>query len=282
MTEQEYQKYSKAQRNYLSARYEILLIIVMTIVNMFLLPTTETYYVCSISFATFQIISAILAKKDPSQFGVSAELAEKALPGAIMIAIIITAVYVLFFFLSKKRRGCLITLLVLVSIDTFFTLLNSALVSSAILDIVIHAVSIYMLAKGVSSAKILQDHFAKGVAVTAKEIRGYFEESQRQKAEEAVNRARTPQFKDDDPFGYGMPSANSTAAKPQTNVVTRCPSCGAPRNGSDKFCPYCGTAYEAARQDSRQTTVQTPSVTTNQSTNPSSSDKDSGDNDDLA
>lgn len=281
MTEQEYQKYSKAQRNYLSARYEILLIIVMTIVNMFLLPTTETYYVCSISFATFQIISAILAKKDPSQFGVSAELAEKALPGAIMIAIIVTAVYVLFFFLSKKRRGCLITLLVLVSIDTFFTLLNSAFVSSAILDIVVHGVAIFFLAKGVSSGKVLQDHFAKGVAVSAAEIRGYFEESQRKKAEEAVNRAKTPQFKDDDPFGYGT-SANSTAAKPQANVVTRCPSCGAPRNGSDKFCPYCGTAYEAARQDSRQTTVQTPSVTTNQSTTPSASEKDSGDNDDLA
>ena len=282
MTEQEYQKYSKAQRNYLSARYEILFIIVMTIVNMFLLPTTETYYVCSISFATFQIISAILAKKDPSQFGVSAELAEKALPGAITIAIIITAVYVLFFFLSKKRRGCLITLLVLVSIDTFFTLSNVFSDPTFTIDIVIHAVSIYMLAKGVSSGKVLQDHFAKGVAVSAAEIRGYFEESQRQKAEEAVNRAITPQFKDDDPFGYGMPSANPTAAKPQANIVTRCPSCGAPRNGSDKFCPYCGTAYEAARQDSRQTTVQTPSVTTNQSTNPSASDKDSGDNDDLA
>lgn len=160
--------------------------------------------------------------------------------------------------------------------------MNSAFVSSAILDIVIHAVSIYMLAKGVSSGKVLQDHFAQGVAVSAAEIRGYFEESQRQKAEEAVNRAKTPQFKDDDPFGYGMPSANPTAAKPQANIVTRCPSCGAPRNGSDKFCPYCGTAYEAARQDSRQTTVQTPSVTTNQSTNPSASDKDSGDNDDLA
>ena len=261
MTEQEYQKYLKAQRNYLSARYEILLIIVMTIVNMFLLPTTETYYVCSISFATFYIISAVLAKKDPSQFGVSAELAEKALPGAIAIAIIITAVYVLFFFLSKKRRGCLITLLVLVSIDTFFTLLNSALVSSAILDIVVHGVAIFFLAKGVNSGKVLQDHFAKGVAVSAAEIRGYFEESQRQKAEEAVNRAKTPQFKDDDPFGYGT---------------------GKELQPGSKFCPYCGTAYEAARQDSRQTTVQTPSVTTNQSTTPSASDKDSGDNDDLA
>ena len=280
MTEQEYQKYSKAQRNYLSARYEILFIIVMTIVNMFLLPTTETYYVCSISFATFQIISAILAKKDPSQFGVSAELAEKALPGAITIAIIITAVYVLFFFLSKKRRGCLITLLVLVSIDTFFTLSNVFSDPTFIIDIVIHAVSIYMLAKGVSSGKVLQDHFAKGVAVSAAEIRGYFEESQRQKADEAVRRTNRPA--NDDPFGYGMPSAKPTAAKPQANIVTRCPSCGAPRNGSDKFCPYCGTAYEAARQDSRQTTVQTPSVTTNQSTNPSASDKDSGDNDDLA
>ena len=283
MTEQEYQKYSKAQRNYSSARIEILLIIILTAVNMIVLPASGTYFVCSITLATSFIASAQLIKQSPSEFDVPAELAEGVSATIIVLAIIIVALYLLFFFLSKKKKGFLITLLVLFSIDTFFTLSNVFSDPTFIIDIVIHAVSIYMLAKGISSAKVLQDHFAKGVAVSAAEIRGYFEESQRQKAEEAVNRAKTPQFKDDDPFGYGgMPSANPTAAKPQANIVTRCPSCGAPRNGSDKFCPYCGTAYEAARQDSRQTTVQTPSVTTNQSTNPSASDKDSGDNDDLA
>ena len=275
MTEQEYQKYSKAQRNYSSARIEILLIIILTAVNMIVLPASGTYFVCSITLATSFIAAAQLIKQSPSEFDVPAELAEGVSATIIVLAIIIVALYLLFFFLSKKKKGFLITLLVLFSIDTFFTLSNVFSDPTFIIDIVIHAVSIYMLAKGVSSAKILQDHFAKGVAVTAKEIRGYFEESQRKKA------ARTPQFKDDDPFGYGT-SANPTAAKPQANVVTRCPSCGAPRNGSDKFCPYCGTAYEAARQDSRQTTAQTPSVTTNQSTNPSASDKDSAGNDDLA
>ncbi len=278
MTEQEYQKYSKAQRNYSSARIEILLIIILTAVNMIVLPASGTYFVCSITLATSFIASAQLIKQSPSEFDVPAELAEGVSATIIVLAIIIVALYLLFFFLSKKKKGFLITLLVLFSIDTFFTLSNVFSDPTFIIDIVIHAVSIYMLAKGVSSGKVLQDHFAKGVAVSAAEIRGYFEESQRQKAEEAVRRTNQPA--NDDPFG--MPSANPTAAKPQANVVTRCPSCGAPRNGSDKFCPYCGTAYEAARQDSRQTTVQTPSVTTNQSTNPSASDKDSGDNDDLA
>lgn len=280
MTEQEYQKYSKAQRNYSSARIEILLIIILTAVNMIVLPASGTYFVCSITLATSFIASAQLIKQSPSEFDVPAELAEGVSATIIVLAIIIVALYLLFFFLSKKKKGFLITLLVLFSIDTFFTLSNVFSDPTFIIDIVIHAVSIYMLAKGISSAKILQDHFAKGVAVSAAEIRGYFEESQRQKANEAVRRTNQPA--NDDPFGYGMPSANPTAAKPQANIVTRCPSCGAPRNGSDKFCPYCGTAYEAARQDSRQTTVQTPSVTTNQSTNPSASDKDSGDNDDLA
>ena len=280
MTEQEYQKYSKAQRNYSSARIEILLIIILTAVNMIVLPASGTYFVCSITLATSFIASAQLIKQSPSEFDVPAELAEGVSATIIVLAIIIVALYLLFFFLSKKKKGFLITLLVLFSIDTFFTLSNVFSDPTFIIDIVIHAVSIYMLAKGISSAKVLQDHFAKGVAVSAAEIRGYFEESQRQKAEEAVRRTNQPA--NDDPFGYGMPSANPTAAKPQANIVTRCPSCGAPRNGSDKFCPYCGTAYEAARQDSRQTTVQTPSVTTNQSTNPSASDKDSGDNDDLA
>lgn len=280
MTEQEYQKYSKAQRNYSSARIEILLIIILTAVNMIVLPASGTYFVCSITLATSFIASAQLIKQSPSEFDVPAELAEGVSATIIVLAIIIVALYLLFFFLSKKKKGFLITLLVLFSIDTFFTLSNVFSDPTFIIDIVIHAVSIYMLAKGVSAGKVLQDHFAKGVAVSAAEIRGYFEESQRQKANEAVRRTNQPA--NDDPFGYGMPSANPTAAKPQANVVTRCPSCGAPRNGSDKFCPYCGTAYEAARQDSRQTTVQTPSVTTNQSTNPSASDKDSGDNDDLA
>ena len=280
MTEQEYQKYSKAQRNYSSARIEILLIIILTAVNMIVLPASGTYFVCSITLATSFIASAQLIKQSPSEFDVPAELAEGVSATIIVLAIIIVALYLLFFFLSKKKKGFLITLLVLFSIDTFFTLSNVFSDPTFIIDIVIHAVSIYMLAKGVSSGKVLQDHFAKGVAVSAAEIRGYFEESQRQKAEEAVRRTNQPA--NDDPFGYGMPSASLTAAKPQANVVTRCPSCGAPRNGSDKFCPYCGTAYEAARQDSRQTTVQTPSVTTNQSTNPPASDKDSGDNDDLA
>lgn len=280
MTEQEYQKYSKAQRNYSSARIEILLIIILTAVNMIVLPASGTYFVCSITLATSFIASAQLIKQSPSEFDVPAELAEGVSATIIVLAIIIVALYLLFFFLSKKKKGFLITLLVLFSIDTFFTLSNVFSDPTFIIDIVIHAVSIYMLAKGVSSGKVLQDHFAKGVAVSAAEIRGYFEESQRQKANEAVRRTNQPA--NDDPFGYGMPSANPTAAKPQANIVTRCPSCGAPRNGSDKFCPYCGTAYEAARQDSRQTTVQTPSVTTNQSTNPSASDKDSGDNDDLA
>lgn len=280
MTEQEYQKYLKAQRNYSSARIEILLIIILTAVNMIVLPASGTYFVCSITLATSFIASAQLIKQSPSEFDVPAELAEGVSATIIVLAIIIVALYLLFFFLSKKKKGFLITLLVLFSIDTFFTLSNVFSDPTFIIDIVIHAVSIYMLAKGVSSGKVLQDHFAKGVAVSAAEIRGYFEESQRQKAEEAVRRTNQPA--NDDPFGYGMPSANPTAAKPQANIVTRCPSCGAPRNGSDKFCPYCGTAYEAARQDSRQTTVQTPSVTTNQSTNPPASDKDSGDNDDLA
>lgn len=280
MTEQEYQKYSKAQRNYSSARIETLLIIILTAVNMIVLPASGTYFVCSITLATSFIASAQLIKQSPSEFDVPAELAEGVSATIIVLAIIIVALYLLFFFLSKKKKGFLITLLVLFSIDTFFTLSNVFSDPTFIIDIVIHAVSIYMLAKGVSSGKVLQDHFAKGVAVSAAEIRGYFEESQRQKAEEAVRRTNRPA--NDDPFGYGMPSANPTAAKPQANIVTRCPSCGAPRNGSDKFCPYCGTAYEAARQDSRQTTAQTPSVTTNQSTTPSASDKDSGDNDDLA
>lgn len=279
MTEQEYQKYSKAQRNYSSARIEILLIIILTAVNMIVLPASGTYFVCSITLATSFIASAQLIKQSPSEFDVPAELAEGVSATIIVLAIIIVALYLLFFFLSKKKKGFLITLLVLFSIDTFFTLSNVFSDPTFIIDIVIHAVSIYMLAKGVSSGKVLQDHFAKGVAVSAAEIRGYFEESQRQKANEAVRRTNQPA--NDDPFGYGT-SANPTAAKPQANIVTRCPSCGAPRNGSDKFCQYCGTAYEAARQDSRQTTVQTPSVTTNQSTNPSASDKDSGDNDDLA
>jgi len=212
------------------------------------------------------------------------------LPGAIIIAVIIVALYILFFFLSKKKKGCLTTLLVFVSIDTFFSLFNAVFTTVGLLDIVIHAVSIYMLAKGVSSAKILQEHFAKGVAVSAKEIRGYFKESQRQKADEAITRAK--KLQDDDPFGYGAPAAQQTTVQRQANVITNCPACGAKRNGTDKFCPYCGTPYEAAKTDIQATaqpaTTEQPTATatTEQPTSPpasqNSSDDNSDNNEDLA
>lgn len=284
MTEQEYQRYSKAQREYSSARYEILLLIICTIVNLFLLPTTGNYFVCSISLAIFYVIAMLAAQKDPSQFGVTEETARQALPVAIVMAAIITAVYLLFFFLSKRRRGFLITLLVFFSIDTFFCLLNLYFNPRAIVDIIVHILTIILISKGVSSGKILQEHFAKGVAVSAAEIRGYFEESQRQKADEAVNRAREPQLKDDDPFGYGTSAAQPTATQPKANIITNCPACGARRNGTDKFCPYCGTAYEAAKTDiqaSSQSANATEQSLTSRAQQSSSADN-SDDNEDLA
>ena len=273
MTEQEYQQYLKAQRNYSSARIEILFIIVLTFINMALVPISGRYFVCSITLATAFVTLAKAIRLYPSEFDIPEEAVGSMFLAAVVLAILLVVAYLVLFALSKKKKGCLIALLVLYSIDAFVSF--SAVFSdpTLIVDIVIHAVSIYMLAKGVSSAKILQEHFAKGVNISAKEIRGYFEESQRQKADEAINRAKQPQFQDDDPFGYGTPAAQQTTVQQQANVIANCPACGAKRNGADKFCPYCGTAYEA-------TETQQPTTTMEQPTTPPSPQNSSDDNSD--
>ena len=252
MNEQEYQKYSKAQRNYASARYEVLFLIVLTVVNMFALLISGQYFVCSISFATYVIICGTLAKEDPSQFGITEELADSAFSELMITAIMTVALYLLFFFLSKRKRGCLVTLLVFVSVDTLFSLLNIAL-TSAVLDIIVHIISICVLAKGVSAGRTLENHFAKGVAVKAAEIRGFYDESRKKKIEEASKQAQW-QLEADDPFAYST-STTKIETKQQESLASNCPSCGAPLKSTDKFCSYCGTARPTTQQTKFSTAI---------------------------
>lgn len=132
------------EQKHKSGRSNLLLAIILTVVNIVLLFTgSETMLLFSISVPYYAVI-----------FGVIFE--EQAM---IIIAAVILAVYFLCWLLSKKRVGWLIAALVLIILDTlaligFYVLAEEI---SGILDLVFHAMIIYYLAVGISSAKKLKN-----------------------------------------------------------------------------------------------------------------------------
>lgn len=131
-----------------AGRNNLLLAILLTIVNIALfLGGSEMMLLFSISVPYYAVIfGAILGGEDMVVTG-------------CVIAAVMLAVYFVCWLLSKKRTGWLIAALVLMIVDTIaliaFYLLASEI--SGILDFVFHAMIIYYLIVGVSSAKKLKE-----------------------------------------------------------------------------------------------------------------------------
>lgn len=149
------------QGKYNAGRVDVLLIALFTLVNIIAAAfATEdgTYFLfCAMIPYYFVLLGLILSGSMSQDFynelqeeiGMETPVFGKSiLYTMLVIAIIIIVVYLLMWFLSKNNRvGFLVAALVLFGIDTLFTLfmLNSA----AILDLAIHALAIWGIARGV-------------------------------------------------------------------------------------------------------------------------------------
>ncbi len=136
---------SSPQRIYDAARYAILGLVLITILNVFLvLIESENYYVSSV-FASYFVSIAF----------------EGAL--GIILAAVLVAPFALAFFLSKKNRVWLIVALVLTALDLLFVFyIGIALdvLGYRILDILAHIFVIVILVLGVINGKKLKQQEA--------------------------------------------------------------------------------------------------------------------------
>lgn len=132
---------TSARRIYDAARFAILGLVLITVLNVFLaLLGTDSYYVSSVFAAFF--------------FSV---VAEGAL--GVILAAVLVAPFVVAFFLSKKNRVWMIVALVLTALDLLFVLyigIALDMLVYRILDILAHIFVIVILVLGVINGKKLK------------------------------------------------------------------------------------------------------------------------------
>lgn len=141
---------------YSSARYNLLGVVLFTIVNIVILfIDTESYFLFS-AFLPYYIstLGLLFSGKLPAEYyeGVEDFVAfpDTVMVVALVIAAVILIAYLLCFIFSNKNRvGWLVAALVLFGIDTAAYILLIGIDFSAILDILFHVWVLYYLVAGI-------------------------------------------------------------------------------------------------------------------------------------
>lgn len=156
---------STVYRNrYNRARSEMLFVIGLTVLNIALLFLSENGFYFLISAYVPYAAMAVAFKTELSVFTFLKV-------AAVAITFVVLGVYLLLYFLSKKKPGALIATLVLFSIDTAVLLAESLMSGSfafdMLLDILFHALVIVYLVMGLIAAsklkKLGEDVYSKPV-----------------------------------------------------------------------------------------------------------------------
>ncbi len=151
-------------RKYNSARMNLFLVVIVTLINVILGFTgSGTYFLFSAFIPYFLVISGMYnCGKMPADW-YEGDMSEYDFlePSYLVIlatfALIILTLYVIFFLLSKNQKsGWLIAALVLFSLDTVGFLLLGSIGLETILDLLFHAWVLYYLISGVIAAKKLK------------------------------------------------------------------------------------------------------------------------------
>jgi hypothetical protein len=154
------QERARLEGKYRTSRYNLLLVIIFTVINIVLLVTqSNTYFLFSASVPYFIAdIGMLFAGMYPEEFyfetGIQPMLDITGFVFVLSIAIVILLAYLLCFIKSKNRKvGWLIAALVFISADTAMCLVLYGL--EGVIDIVFHGWVIFDLACGIKAHNAL-------------------------------------------------------------------------------------------------------------------------------
>ncbi len=146
------------ENRYNTARANLLLAVVFTVINLVLLVAAngETYFLFSVFVPYYvTLLAMILCGKFPAEYyGADWEGVEFFGNGLFIAALVFAAVmlvlYVLCYVLSSRKRvGWLIAALVLFSLDTVLMFVLQGVALDALMDVLFHAWVIVCLAMGI-------------------------------------------------------------------------------------------------------------------------------------
>jgi hypothetical protein len=147
------------EQQYKTARYNLLLVVAFTIINIVLLVTnSDTYFLFS-AYIPYALVSfgMLYCRRFPEEFYTDGletlpVLDDSVFTVLLLAAIIITLVYLLAWLLSSKHRvGWLVFMLVLFGIDTAGLLILNGISIDSLFDILFHAWVIYYLVLGINA-----------------------------------------------------------------------------------------------------------------------------------
>lgn len=155
-------KRQQLEAKFQSARTDLLLILGFTIINIFLLVTgSDTYFIFS-AFIPYVIayFGMLLCGKFPVEYYADFEEIPALDTGVfavfITVAVIITLLYLLCWFMSKGfKSGWLIVGLVMISVDTLFLLIGG-FSADMIIDLAFHVWMIVTMSIGLSANQKLK------------------------------------------------------------------------------------------------------------------------------
>lgn len=159
MTERE-----RLESKFASARGNLLFVVGFTIINLILLVTnSDTYFLFS-AFVPYLITTTgmLICGKSPADYyedmGEFEFFGNGVFVGFIAVAVILTLLYLLAWFLSKEQKsGWLIFALVFFSIDSLCLFAVTGLAIDSIIDIIFHIWVIVSLSGGISACKKLKN-----------------------------------------------------------------------------------------------------------------------------
>lgn len=156
----------KLARRLSSGRIDIILMAMLTIINIiFTFTDAQTYFFFS-AFIPYRMAfyGAYLTGKLPEEYytdwGDASFFGNGFLIAMLVMAAIIVTLYVLCFFLSKKKSSWLIFATVLFSIDTLALIgyaISYSVIAECIIDILLHAYVLYGVISAIIAAGKLKD-----------------------------------------------------------------------------------------------------------------------------
>ena len=154
------------ERKYKASRANLLLVVIATAINMFLIATgSDTYFLFSAFipyfFTTIGMVQCGLLPPEYYEYPMEDYIFyDKSLFVALLIiSIILTSLYLLAWFMSRKNRvGWLIFALVFFGLDTLGMLIFNGIAADGIIDIVFHAWIIYYLVVGIIAHNKLKNY----------------------------------------------------------------------------------------------------------------------------
>ena len=146
------------------SRHNILLVVIFTAINIFLLVTNSNSYFLWSAYVPYILadLGMLLCGYYPPEVygGDTTEMAFLGTGFFVVMMVIIAVILVLYLlswiFSKKERNGWLIFALVFFSLDTVIMLLMRELSSDVIIDVAFHAWVIVSLSKGVSAGAKLK------------------------------------------------------------------------------------------------------------------------------